>query len=393
MKLLIVFLIVIAQGCATVYLRTPLPEEFSGMAQIPGIPKARIWGDVPPPDIKEWNSAPREEIEIRYGGIMRQEHNYLAISGGGANGAFGAGLLVGWTEAGTRPEFTMVTGISTGSLIAPFAFLGPDYDAQLKQVYTTYSSKDLIKKYNILTILTGDAVVSTRPFKKLLAKHYDQQIMEAIAVEYRKGRTLYIGTTDLDAGRPVMWNIGRIAASGDPGALNLIHNVILASASVPAVFPPVFIEVEADGRHYDEMHVDGGTTSQVFLYPSGLDWRLITEKLEVRGTPRVFVIRNARLNPRWEAVKPKLVSIAGRSIDSLIRTQGIGDMIRMYGSAQRDGLDYYLAYIPSSFEDKPREVFDPEYMGQLFDLGYGLGKSGYDWNKAPPGFTVNEESQ
>jgi hypothetical protein len=390
--LLLVVLIALAQGCAVVPVRTPLPEELSGMAQIPGIPDARIWGDEPPANIeKRWLSLSQADMEKHYSGIMRQEHDYLAISGGGDNGAFGAGLLVGWTAAGTRPEFTVVTGISTGALMAPFAFLGPAYDNQLREVYTKYSTKDLIRRLNILTILTGHAVVSTKPFKKLLAKHYTQEMMDVIASEYRRGRVLYIGTTDLDAGRPVIWNIGRIAASGKPGALELFHKVILASASIPAVFPPVLIKVEADGLRYDEMHVDGGTTSQIFLYPAGLDWRLITDKLEVSGTPRVYLIRNARLEPEWEAVKPKLASIAGRSIGSLIRTQGIGDMIRMYGNAIRDGMDYHLAYIPSEFTDKPEEVFDPEYMGKLFDLGFELAKSGYEWDKAPPGLGLTEQ--
>jgi predicted acylesterase/phospholipase RssA len=364
------------------------------MAQISGIPDARIWGDEPPLYMEEkWLSVSQDELEARYAGVMRQEHSYLAISGGGANGAFGAGLLVGWTEAGTRPEFTVVTGISTGALIAPFAFLGPSYDTKLREIYTKYSTRDLIRKHNILTILTGNAVVTTEPLESLLEKYYDNRMMESIAAEHRKGRTLFIGTTDLDAGRPVIWNIGSIAASGDPRALELIHKVIMASSAIPVVFPPVFIEVEASGLRYDEMHVDGGTTSQVFLYPAGLNWRLIAEKLDVRGTPIVYLIRNAFLEPEREAVIPKLSSIAGRSIGSLIRTQGIGDMYRIYVSAKRDGMDYKLAYIPSSFREKPAEIFDPEYMVKLFDLGYGLAKSGYAWDKAPPGFLPPDQSR
>lgn len=394
MTLLIVILIGIVQGCASIPQRNPLPVDFNGMAQISGIPDARIWGDEPPLYVeKRWLSVSQAEMEARYAGVIRQEHNYLAISGGGANGAFGAGLLVGWTEVGTRPEFTIVTGISTGALIAPFAFLGPSYDTTLKELYTKYSTNDLIRKHNILTILTGNAVVTTKPLEALLGKYYDKRMMESIAAEYRKGRTLFIGTTDLDAGRPVIWNIGRIAASGDPKALELIHKVIMASIAIPAAFPPVFIEVKANGLHYDEMHVDGGTTSQVFLYPAGLNWRLITERLDVRGTPKVYLIRNAFLEPERESVIPKIASIAGRSIDSLIRTQGIGDMYRIYISAKRDGMDYNLAYIPSSFGEKPGEMFDPEYMGKLFDLGYGLAKSGYTWDKVPPGFSPFDQSR
>jgi len=159
----------------------------------------------------------------------------------------------------------------------------------------------------------------------------------------------------------------------------------LALASIPAIFPPVLIEVEADGMRYDEMHVDGGTASQVFLYPADLHWKLVAQHLEVKGTPKVYVIRNSFLKPDWEMVHPKILPIAGVSINSLIRTQGIGDMYRIYLDCQRDGLDFNLAYIPEDFDLKPKEDFDPVYMGKLFNLGYQLARNGYPWDKAPPG--------
>jgi hypothetical protein len=134
------------------------------------------------------------------------------------------------------------------------------------------------------------------------------------------------------------------------------------------------------------MHVDGGTTSQVFLFPSQIDWRLILEKLEIKSMPKVYVIRNSHLESEWEPVKPRLIPIAGRSISSLIRTQGIGDMFRIYSRAQRDGVDYNLAFIPEEFDVESKEPFDQEYMSKLFDLGYGMAKTGYPWSKAPPGF-------
>jgi predicted acylesterase/phospholipase RssA len=219
-----------------------------------------------------------------------------------------------------------------------------------------------------------------------MAKYVDQKTMEAIAAEHRKGRRLMIGTTNLDAGRPVIWNIGEIAASGDPNALALIHDVLVASASIPCAFPPVFIEVEADGSRYDEMHVDGGAVSQVFLYPTGMDMGRVIEKLEVKGTPSAYIIRNNRLETDWQAVKLKLSAIASRSIDSLIRNNGFGDMYRLYLEAQQAGIDFNLAYIPSEFNVKATEPFDPEYMGKLFDLGYRMALSGYPWDKTPPGF-------
>ena len=166
----------------------------------------------------------------------------------------------------------------------------------------------------------------------------------------------------------------------------LIRKILLASASIPGAFPPVYFDVEASGKHFDEMHVDGGTASQVFFFPISVDWTDIIEKLEVEGTPRVYVIRNSRLESDWEVVKPTIYSIAGRSIGSLIRTQGIGDMYRIYLGAQRDGIDFNLTYIPEDFTIEPEEPFDPTYMRKLFDIGYERGKSEFFWKKTPPDF-------
>ena len=382
----VVVLMVIVAGCASVQVRNPVPEELSDTAQVSGMPSARVWGDDPPPYKKAWRKLPKSEIKKQYPALFRSTHNYLAISGGGARGAFGAGLLAGWTEAGDRPEFSIVTGISTGALTAPFAFLGSAYDAQLKEIYTTYSTKDIVKKRNIFEILFGDSVFSTKPLKALITKYINVEMLEAIAAEFRRGRQLHIGTVNIDAERPVIWNISQIAASGNPKALDLVHKILLASASIPGVFPPVLIEVEAEGRRFDEMHVDGGTVSQVFLYPTGLDWIRVTEKFEVKGKPKAYIVRNALLDSRWKTVEPKIVPIAGRSIQSLLRTQGFGDLYKLYLFTIKGDIDYNLAYIPDHFTLKPKEFFDPEYMGELYDLGYWLAKSGYPWHKEPPGF-------
>jgi hypothetical protein len=381
---LIIFLI--ATSCASLKQRNPVPEALSETAKVPGIQNARMWGDAPPSYADRWLRMPRDELKAIFPALMGAEHNYLAISGGGANGAFCAGLLSGWSEAGNRPDFSIVTGISTGALAAPFAFLGPSYDARLKEIYTTHSTKDLIRNRQLVGALTSDSAVSAEPMKTLIAKYYDRKVIDDIAAEHLKGRRLLIGTTNLDSGRPVIWSIGYIAASGNPDRGDLIRQILLASASIPAVFPPVYIKVEAGGQGYEEMHVDGGTASQVFLFPSGFDVRPALTKLEVKGTPNVYVIRNSRLSAEWVTVKPWIVPIAGRSIASLIRTQGIGDMYRIYLGARRDKLNYHLAIIPEDFEVIPKEMFDPEYMGKLFDLGYKMAEPGYPWRKAPPGF-------
>ena len=374
-------------GCETTPERNPLPLELTKQAGIPGIPKARFWAD-------EWPKFGLEILETYseaqfrqyFSGVYDQPHNYLAISGGGANGAFGAGLLVGWTASGTSPEFSMVTGISTGALTAPFAFLGPDYDDELKQVFTTTKTSDIAEERMLLSAIFGDSVADTKPLRALIAKYFTADHIEAIGREYKRGRRLFIGTVNLDAGRSVIWNIGEIAISDYPHKLRLIYDVLQASAAIPIAFPPVVIPVEANGKPYDELHVDGGTGSQVFVYPAAVDWRLVTKKLKVKGIPKVYVIRNAFLDPDYRGVERSLLPIASRAIDALIRTQGIGDLYQIFALCKRDGNDFNLAYIPSTFTEEPSEGFDPVYMTKLFELGYKKSVEGYPWEKSPPDF-------
>ena len=385
---IIIFILsaLLMSGCATGHKRTPLPEAYGDIAQIPFIPNARFWGDTVPSGIQENLAEMKEEIRETEPEAKYKPIDYLAISGGGANGAFGAGLLAGWTAAGTRPEFRIVTGISTGALIAPFAFLGKEYDAKLEKFYTTTSTKDILEKRALLSLLTADSAADTTPLRELLANIIDEKMLEAIIAEHDKGRRLYVGTTNLDAQRPVIWNIGIIAKSGAPNALQLVRDIMVASASIPGAFTPIYIDVEADGHRYDEIHVDGGTSSQVFLYPASLDMRWVKKQVGLKGKSHIYVIRNSRIEPDWKTVSSKIVPILGNTISTLIRTQGIGDLYRIYLGALRDGMEYNVAFIPSDFKEEPKEAFDPEYMGKLFDLGYQMAQNGYPWEKTPPGF-------
>ena len=293
--LIIVFILssLLISGCATPHKRNPLPEAYGDIAKIPYIPYARFWGDKVPRWLQEKIDDFKEEIRQNESETKDISNDYLAISGGGANGAFGAGLLFGWTTAGNRPEFRGVTGISTGAIIAPFAFLGPKYDAQLKKLYTTISTKDILEKRSLFSILTGDSASDTTPLREMLEDVIDVKMLEDIVVEHDKGRRLLIGTTNLDAERPVIWNIGVIAKSGAPNALQLVRDIMVASASIPGAFTPVYIKVEADGHRYDEIHVDGGTSSQVFLYPASLDMRWAMRQVGLKGESRIFVIPNS----------------------------------------------------------------------------------------------------
>jgi predicted acylesterase/phospholipase RssA len=312
--------------------------------------------------------------------------SFLAISGGGENGAYGAGLLNGWSETGTRPEFALVTGVSTGALSAPFAFLGTAYDAPLKDVYTTITAKDVLEARGIFAAIWNDAMADNAPLQNLVAKYVDADLLAAIAAEHRKGRNLLIGTTNLDARRGVIWDIGKIAEYGTPEALELVRKILVASAAIPGAFPPMMIDVEANGTKYQEMHVDGGASAQVFVYPARLHVEEISEEAGIERERHVYVIRNGRLDPDWADTERQTLTIAGRAVSSLIQNQGNGDLYRIYAVTQRDKVDFNLAYIPASFDVPLPEPFDRHYMVELYNLGYEQGKAGYKWEKTPPGY-------
>lgn len=388
-KLIAITSVVLLAGCASAPERNAVPIELTAQATISGIPEARFWGDEWPKFSEErFASFTDSDFQKYFSSVYGKPHSYLAISGGGPNGAYGAGLLSGWTKEGTRPEFTMVTGVSTGALSAPFAFLGSDYDDELKAVYTTTSTEDIVEDRSFLNIIFNDSMADTKPLQALIAHYINADVIDAIAKEHKKGRRLYVGTVNLDAGRSVIWSIGAIANSNVPNKTELIHNILRASASIPVAFPPVVIPVEIEGTTYDEMHVDGGTGSQVFVYPAAVNWKTITAKLKVQGKPSIYVIRNSMLDSDYQGVNRSIFPIATRTIDSLIRTQGIGDIFQIHSLCVRDDNDFNLAYIPSTFKEKPTEGFDPVFMKKLFLLGEERAKQGYPWQKAPPGFIV-----
>jgi predicted acylesterase/phospholipase RssA len=230
----------IIEGCATTSARNPLPANLEDQVQVVGFENVRSWGDKDSPTLDNTAIESIRREMAAYGvEELKEPVAYLALSGGGENGAFGAGVLCGWTAAGNRPTFKLVTGISTGALLATFAFLGPEYDAQLKAAYTTATDKDIYTKESILTAYWRESVYSTKPLAETIAKYIDEKVLAAVAGEYKKGRILLIGTTQLDAQRLVIWDMGAIASSNKPGALDLFRKVLLASASMPAVFPSV----------------------------------------------------------------------------------------------------------------------------------------------------------
>ncbi len=384
----------LASACTTVLLRQPVPERDLQTAAPYGIraPLLWAWGD----------SLGEEEIEAVIRNRekrLREAHGddiaagrpvqetILALSGGGPDGAFGAGYLNGWTARGDRPQFTLVTGVSTGAIIALFAFLGPDYDDELTEIYTQYSTDDFTTR-TIFTALTGGtAVYDTREYRALIEHYIGEAEVNRLAEEYRKGRTLLVGTTNLDAGRPVIWNVSAIAATGHPAARTLIQDIIQASSAVPAAFPPVLIPVVTpDGRQYDEMHVDGGATQQLMLFSPSLPITDIDRDLGLKVNRTLYVIVNNKLKKAYDPVRPRVLSIAGKSLSTLIGGSGTGDLYKLFAMANRDGTDLEIVSIPQEFGMEANELWDPVYMKTLYDIGYQFGFDGNRWEDQPPDF-------
>ena len=383
--LLPVAFVVATAGCTSLT-RNPVPVDQMASAQVPGMPGVRGWGGETSrwlqEDLVQSARDEREDIVPRNPDGSRYYY-VLALSGGGAQGAFGAGFLYGWTEAGTRPKFKIVTGISTGSLIAPLAFLGSEYDEQLKDAFTTITSENVFEMS--LPFFGGEALTSTTPLANMIERYIDEEYLTRAAQAHAAGRRLYIGTTDLDAERLVVWNMGAIAASGHSDALELFRNVMRASASLPILFPPVYIDVEVGGRRYDEMHVDGGIMTQVFF--TGLSLDLVAAARDVEAPVRggsVYVIRNDKLSPAPEPIDRTLLAITGRAIAGMIKTMAVADLTRIYLVTEQVGGEFNYVGIPDEFVWEGQEAFDREEMRRLFEVGRELAASGNPWRTVPP---------
>jgi hypothetical protein len=376
-------------GCALPERGTPVPLGRTGEATVLGIPNERFFPFLGVDALEaEFVAALHRQVRAR--GLKSladlPQLQLLAISGGGENGAFGAGLLCGWSVQGTRPTFDLVTGVSTGALSAPFAFLGPNYDPQLRAVYTETAPHEILLRRSITAALFNDAMADNEPLFRTISRFVDGRMLAGIAAAYDSGRLLLIASTNIDAQVPVIWNIGAIAKSGHPKAADTIRRILLASAAIPGAFPPSMIEVTMDGKTYQEMHVDGGAVVQTFLYPSALTRNRAQRKRA--GQPvvdaRAFIIRNGRLDPEWAAVERRTLGIVGRAITTMIAISGYNDVIRIYAITQRDGIDYNLAFIGRDFDQVLPSPFDAAYMRALYDYGYQRALHGYDWAKKPP---------
>jgi len=357
-----------------------VPERQINDAKVPGFENIRLIMD----PIRF--GADKVKLDIYNSGLSKPvlhkpEANILVISGGGANGAYSAGVLCGWTFSGDRPVFDIVTGVSTGALIAPCAFIGSSYDRVLHDVYTKVSDADIMRN-NVIEFLFGGrpSIMDTKPLRSILEKLVTEELINKVADEHERGRRLYIATTNLDARRVVLWDMGAIASYRTKDALHLFRSVMLASASIPVAFPPVMIDVEAGGRTFNEMHVDGSVGTQLF------GALFIVGPVRDRGLQtNVFLLRNGKIADNPAEVSYKIWDIAGASFSTMITWQSYGDLYRFISMAKKRFIKLYMTFIPYDFDVRRKGEFDRRYMSRLFHTGYQLARDGNLWTTVDNG--------
>jgi predicted acylesterase/phospholipase RssA len=354
--------------------RTNYTKEEAEAATVPGMVGVRAYADASAVDFVAMAAGPQKK---------RQAFSYLALSGGGGDGAYGAGVLNGWTASGKRPDFTIVSGVSTGALIAPFAFLGPAYDPYLTDIYTSGIAESLVQSPSLANVLFGSGLFGDGRLRNLIARYVTPDLLQAIAEEHAKGRRLLVVTTNLDTQRAVIWNMGAIAASGAPNAVSLFTDVLTASASIPAVFPPQLLDVQAEGRAFQEMHVDGSVVTPVFTLPQSF---LVRDgRFRNAGKADIYVVINGRLEPEFDVTKNNTLSIVEKSFTTASRARSRATLVATDVFARRNGMGFNLTYID---ERAPQTTtargFDTAYMRSLYQYGYEAGRTGQFWQPSVP---------
>ncbi len=369
-----------AAGCASLP-RTSYTASQAAVATVPNIPEARVYSDA---SVETFTTLAAQQQN-------RKGFSYLALSGGGGDGAYGAGVLNGWTASGTRPDFTMVSGVSTGALIAPFAFLGPAYDAYLTEFYTSGVAATLVQSPDITNVLFGSGLFGDDRLRDLIGRYVTPDLLAAVATEHAKGRRLLVVTANLDSQRAVIWNMGAIAASGAPNAVALFRDVLAASASVPAVFPPQLIDVRAGEAGFQEMHVDGSVVTPVFTLPQSLLLR--DGRLRTAGKADIYVVINGRLEPEFAVTRNNTLSIVERSFTTASRARSRATLTTTYAFARANRIGFHLTYIDDAAPTvTAARGFDTGYMRALYEAGYAKGRTGRFWENTIPAVPIVKEA-
>jgi predicted acylesterase/phospholipase RssA len=321
---------------------------------------------------------------------IRQPRNVLALSGGGLYGAYSSGFLSGWTQTGTRPEFDVVTGVSTGALIAPFAFLGSEFDSVAMNLYTSVRAKDVFRIRVWVTIPFKDAAASSAPLKKLIESQISQPLLDRVAAEHRKGRRLYVATTNLTSRRLVVWDMGAIAGLPPPTGANLARDVLLASCAVPGMLPPVtFVMPGPDGTPVNQMHVDGGVTSQIFV-PSTVFDAASANAPGMQVVPgvngNVYALVAGKLYPDATPVHTFVLPILAATTESIMYAHCRAELGKLYGQARLAGMQFHLTALRQDLVVNVDNLLsiDQKEMGRLYCEGERDALSGPAWEYAPP---------
>ena len=367
--------------------------EHASHVEVVNMPGVRVWGDerseVLHDDLVQSIREEESGLFARGPGGAFQ-YSGLSLSGGGDHGAFGAGFLAGWSASGTRPRFKIVAGTSTGALIAPFALLGSEYDSLLEAAYTTVSASDVIEEKPVIGTFWRESLDDNHPLRELVDRFVSDAVIDSVAEAHRRGQRLFISTTNLDAQRLVIWNMGLIATSEYPEKYALFRNVLVASTAIPILFPPVYIDVESATGKFDEMHVDGGTVGQMFFYGSAIDWKQVLENASGMDDPadqsQLFLIIDGEVDPDYQHVQRRLTSITDRTVKTLIKVSAWSSLYRMYLHAQSGGYGFQYVGLPEDYESASDAPYDPQEMRRMFDLGFEMGRSGRGWKTVPPGF-------
>jgi predicted acylesterase/phospholipase RssA len=359
-------------GCIT-GARLDWPTAPYGVGRVPGfLDSARTVR----PTQAEFETAYRLRIEQARAAATDGSVDALVLSGGGATGAFGAGVLIGLTRGGNRPQYELVTGVSTGALIAPFAFLGPEWDAQLEEAYVGGKSAHLLDSGGLgslfrVGVFEGDAL------RDLVSTYVTAELVEAVAAESAKGRVLMVATTNLDTEEPVFWDMGAIASRGGPEARKLFIDVLVASSSIPGVFPPVMIQVEGPEGLYDEMHVDGGVTVPFFIAPE-IAFVSDTTFKGLEGT-NVHVIVNGQIDSLPRATPPNTLAMVLRSSNVALMRLARTELLVAGVFARSNGMKFEFTYLPRDYPVSGPMDFKPETMRTLFDFAAACAANAEIW--------------
>jgi Patatin-like phospholipase len=345
--------------------RAPFTAEDMQAAIVPGIADARAFGN----------------SEVEFAKLLPTATGpWLALSGGGADGAFGAGVLTGWSQAGNRPEFAVVTGVSIGSLLAPYAFLGPSYDEELRKAFTTISAADIFEDR-----MTRESLFDYWPLRRSIEQRVTPKLLADVAAEHRKGRRLLVATTSLDTGRRMVWNMGAIAARGDDKALKLFRDILLASCSIPGFFAPVLIETQVNGKKIQEMHGDGTLTAPFFVVPESM---LSTGNTTPPPLNQLYVMVNSKFSSEFRMPDRVMAGVLGRSIDVALTAAMRAEITLIYVAAQKHGIGLRVAFVDPAFNVPSRGPFDGKYMQALFDFGIEHGKKGTAFEETLPDLSL-----